>query len=194
MVLRSPSFNPPLKPLANFDQTWQRWSLDGPLLELYPMTTHNHPRWLPWQKIENIDKIFPLKLLDQLGSNFGEAVLGWSPFRILSDNFADQPRWLPWRSIENSAKNQFKTISETTGPIVTKIWGIGSWMVPFRSVSDVPACQPRRLSFLRVENSAKNHKSPLTLLGPYLGGMGGSPAYQNFIRTIPTAHRDGHHH
>ena len=108
MVLRSPSFNPPLKPLANFDQTWQRWSLDGPLLELYPMTTHNHPRWLPWQKIENIDKIFPLKLLDQLGSNFGEAVLGWSPFRILSDNFADQPRWLPWRSIDNSAKNQFK--------------------------------------------------------------------------------------
>jgi hypothetical protein len=67
-------------------------------------------------------------------------------------------------------------------------------MVPFRSVSDVPACQPRRLLCLRVENSAKNHKSPLTLLGPYLGGIGGSPGYQNFIRTIPTAHRDGHHH
>jgi hypothetical protein len=108
------------------------------------------------------------------------------------------PRTISAKSGQNWPKIQqkinLKTISETTGPIVTKIWGIGSWMVLFRSVSDVPACQPRRLSFLRVENSAKNHKSPLTLLGPYLCGMGGSPAYHNFIRTIPTAHRDGHHH
>ena len=146
MVLRSPSFNPPLKPLPNFDQTWQRWSLDGPLSEFYPTILQTN-----------------------------------------QDGCHDEVQKI-------QQKIHLKTISETTGPIVTKIWEIGSWKVPFRSVSDVPACQPRRLSFLRVENSAKNHKSPLTLLGPYLGGMGGSPAYQNFIRTIPTAHRDGHHH
>jgi len=47
-------------------------------------------------------------------------------------------------------KINLKTISETTGPIVTKIWGIGSWMVPFRSVSDVPACQPRRQKIINL--------------------------------------------
>ena len=191
MVLRSPSFNPPLKPLANFDQTWQRWSP-------FRIISNDHTQPSKMAAMTKNRKYWQ-NISSETTGPIGSKLWGSSPWMVPFQNF--YPTILQTNQDgchdevqEIQQKINLKTISETTGPIVTKIWEIGSWMVPFRSVSDVPACQPRRLSFLRVENSAKNQKSPLTLLGPYLGGMGGSPTYQNFIRTIPTAHRDGHHH
>ena len=57
-------------------------------------------------------------------------VLGWSPFRIVSDNPPCQPRWLPLLKIENLAKNHLKIIfSETAGPIGPKLWWNGLQMV-----------------------------------------------------------------
>ena len=105
MVLRSPSFNPPLKPLANFDQTWQRWSpfriISNDHTQPSKMATMTKNRKY-WQNISS-----------ETTGPIGFKLWGNSPWMVpfqnfLSDHFADQPRWLPWRSIENSAKNQFK--------------------------------------------------------------------------------------
>ena len=67
-------------------------------------------------------KLSPLKLLGQLGSNYGGMVFRWSSFRIVSDDPSCQPRWPPLLKIENSAKNHSKMISsETAGLIGPKL-------------------------------------------------------------------------
>ena len=64
-----------------------------------------------------------LKLQGQIGPNYGEMVIRWSSFRIVSDDPGRQPRWPPLLKIENSAKNHLKIISsETAGPIGPKLW------------------------------------------------------------------------
>jgi hypothetical protein len=60
------------------------------------------------KKFHEEPNITPLKPLGQFEASFGRMVLGWSPFRIVSDNPLCQPRWLPLLKIENSAKNHLK--------------------------------------------------------------------------------------
>ena len=48
---------------------------------------------------KNNEKSSCLKLLDQLGPNFGGMVLGWSPFRIVSVGPQVHPRWPPFTDI-----------------------------------------------------------------------------------------------
>jgi len=64
-------------------------------------------RWPPSLKIENsankINKKSSLKRLGQLGLNFGGMVLGWSPFRIISNDPVHRPRWPPLLKIELNA-------------------------------------------------------------------------------------------
>ena len=105
---------------------------------------------------KSIKNLLLRKLFGQLGPNFGGMVLGWSPFRIVSDDPAHQSRWPPWLKIENSAKKSFKVFfSETAWQIETKPWLKGPWMFPFRIVSDDPTHQPRWPPWLKIENSAK---------------------------------------
>ena len=63
-----------------------------------------HPIWLPLLKIEKrgwfLEKSSPPKLLSQLKPNFGEMVLGWSPFRIVSGVLIGHPIWPPLLKIE----------------------------------------------------------------------------------------------
>ena len=47
--------------------------------------------------------------------------------------------------------------SKTTGPIWTKLWWNGPWVVPFQNCVRQSPCQPRWLPLLRIENLAKNH-------------------------------------
>jgi hypothetical protein len=75
---------------------------------------------------KSLKKLSPLKLLGQLGPNYGGMVFRWSSFRIVSDDPDCQPRWPPLLKIENSAKNHLKIISsETAGPIGPKLWWNG---------------------------------------------------------------------
>jgi hypothetical protein len=47
-------------------------------------------------------KSSPLKLLNQIKANLAEMVLGWSPFKILSDSSALHSKWLLLLKIEIS--------------------------------------------------------------------------------------------
>ena len=47
--------------------------------------------------------------------------------------------------------------SKTTGPIWTKLWWNGPWVVPFQNCVDSPALHSRWLPLLKIENSAINH-------------------------------------
>ena len=89
--------------LLNLNQTLLKWSLDGPLTELYKkknLRTNQdgrHSQTLfnigPYGKF--IKKSSCLELLVQLEPNFGWMVIRWSSFRIASDDPTGQPRWLP---------------------------------------------------------------------------------------------------
>ena len=48
----------------------------------------------------------PLKLLSQSQPNFAEMILGWSPFKIVSDSAVLYPRWPPLLKIEISSNGQ----------------------------------------------------------------------------------------
>ena len=79
-------------------------------------------------------KSSPLKLLCQLGPNYGGIVFRWSTFRIISDNPGRQPRWPPLLKIENLAKNPLKIISsENSGPVGPKQRWNGLYMVHFQN-------------------------------------------------------------
>jgi hypothetical protein len=51
-------------------------------------------------------KSSPLKILSQSQPNFAEMILGWSPFKIVSDSPALHSRWLPLLKIEISSNGQ----------------------------------------------------------------------------------------
>ena len=97
-----------------------RWAIvttERPSSVVRPSVNFSHFNQLLWTY---------LKPLGQFEPSFGGMVLGWSPFRIVSDNPSHQPRWLLLPKIENSAKNHLKIISsETAGPIGPKLWWNG---------------------------------------------------------------------
>ena len=75
--------------LLNLNQTWLKWSLGGPLTELYLMTLPANPDGRHSRTLFNIGpygkfikKSSCLELLAQLELNFGGMVLRWSSFRI----------------------------------------------------------------------------------------------------------------
>jgi hypothetical protein len=75
---------------------------------------------------KSLKRLSSLKLLGQLGPNYGGMVSRWSSLRIVSDDPGHQPRWPPLLKIENSTKNNLKIISsETAGPIGPKLWWTG---------------------------------------------------------------------
>jgi hypothetical protein len=77
---------------------------------------------------------FSLKLLGQLGPNYGELVFRWSSLRIVSDDPGRQPRQPPLLRIENLTKDHLTIISsEITGPIGPKLWWNGLWVVIFQN-------------------------------------------------------------
>jgi hypothetical protein len=81
-------------------------------------------------------------------------VLGWSPFRIISNDHT-QPSKMA--TMTKNRKYWQNISSETTGPIGFKLWGNSPWMVPFQNfLSDHFADQPRWLPWRSIENSAKN--------------------------------------
>ena len=48
----------------------------------------------------------PLKLLGQSQPNFAEMILGWSPFKIVSDSEVLYPRWPPLLKIKKISNGQ----------------------------------------------------------------------------------------
>ena len=54
--------------------------------------------------------------------------------------------------------------SKTIGSIWTKLWWNGPWVVPFQNCIHQSPCQPRWLSLLKIENSAKNHLKIISFL------------------------------
>ena len=104
-------------------------------------------------------------------------VLGWSPFRIVSDNPPCQPRLLPWLKIENLAKNHLKIIfSETAGPIGPKLWWNGLQMIFFEKCVRRPRPPPKIAAVTKNrkfgKKSLKNYLLKLLgLLSPNYGGM-----------------------
>ena len=82
-----------VKLLGQLGQTLVEWLLGGPLSGLYLKTPPQRNRRYsynmgPYRK--NVLKSFPVKLLNQFGTNFDGMVLKWSPFRIVSDDLASQ--------------------------------------------------------------------------------------------------------
>ena len=84
--------------LFNLNQTLLKWSLVGPLSELYLMTPPvnqdgRHSRTLfnigPYGKF--VKKSSWLELLAQFEPDLAEMVLRWSSYRIVSDDPACQP-------------------------------------------------------------------------------------------------------
>ena len=54
----------------------------------------------------NKKKSSPLKLLNQSQPNFAEMILGWSPFKIVSDSAVLYPKWPQLLKIEISSNGQ----------------------------------------------------------------------------------------
>ena len=100
-------------------------------------------------------------------------VLGWSPFRIVSNSPPCQPRWLPLLKIENSAKKSLKNYL---------LWNcLANWaqtMVEWSS--DGPLwvlCPTTPPPLLKIENLAKNRLKIISSettgpIGPKLGWNG----------------------
>jgi hypothetical protein len=57
------------------------------------------------------NKSSPLKLLSQSQPNFAEMILGWSPFKIMSDSPALHSKWLLLLKIEMSFVVNFHFIT-----------------------------------------------------------------------------------
>jgi hypothetical protein len=76
--------------LANCNQTFVEWSLDGPLPKLCPVipTSNQDGRQAKNRKKGgwNLKKSSPLKLRSQCQPNFAEMILGWHP-RIIPQKF-----------------------------------------------------------------------------------------------------------
>ena len=66
--------------------------------------------------VEIKKKSSPLKLLSQSQPNFAEMILGWFPFKIVSDSAVLYPRWLPLLKIEISSNGQNYTILSQNVP------------------------------------------------------------------------------
>ena len=128
-------------------------------------------------------------------------VLGWSPFRIVSDNRTRQPKWLPLLKIENSAKDHLKIIfSETARPIGPKLWWNGLQMVLFEK------CVRRPRPPTKIAAVTKNRKYDKKSLKNYLlwnywanwaqtmmeWSLGGH--LSELCPTTPAANQDGHHY
>ena len=135
----------------NRNKTLMKWSLGGPLSELYPMTppanqdgrrSRTQVNIGPYGKF--ILKSSCLDLLAQLEPNFGGMVLGWSPFRIVSGVLIGHPIWPLLLKIEK--KGWFLKKSSPPKPFSQLMPNFGGMVLrwsSFRIVSDDPARQPR---------------------------------------------------
>jgi hypothetical protein len=74
----------------------------------------------------------PLKPLGHLRPNFGGMVRKWSPSKIVSGSPDLQPTWSLLLKIKKGDEILKIFISETTGPIGTKLCLDSPWMTPFQ--------------------------------------------------------------
>jgi hypothetical protein len=87
-------------PWTKLNQTWQGWSLGGSLSKLCLTDPPSFNQFLPIMQIrhilikDHIYKSFLLKPLNQITPNLKGMVLGWVPFKIVSDSPALHSRWL----------------------------------------------------------------------------------------------------
>jgi hypothetical protein len=74
--------------------------------EVNPITHFDRLRKLEKRGDEIKKNSSPLKLLSQSQPNFGEMILEWSPFKIVSVSAVLYPRWPPLLKIEISSNDQ----------------------------------------------------------------------------------------
>jgi hypothetical protein len=92
----------------------------------------------------------PLKPLGHLRPNFGGMVRGWSPSKIVSGSPDLQPTWSLLLKIKKGDEISKIFISETTGPIGTKLCLV-LWWPPYKIVSSNPDIQPTWPLLLKTE-------------------------------------------
>ena len=105
-------------------------------------------------------KSSPLKPLDQLRPNFGGMVLRRSPSKIVSDSPDLQPTWLLLLEIKKGDEILKICISETTGPIETKLYLFSPWVIPFQN------CVRQSRPPANMATVAKNRKRGMKSNGP----------------------------
>ena len=119
---------------ANCNQTFEEWSLDGPLPKLCPVIPNPNQDGRQAKNRKSGDKIkkkSSLKLLSQSQPNFIEMILGWSPSEIVSCNPNFHPSQAKYR--KRGGWNLKKIFSEITEPISTKLGWNDYWVVLFQN-------------------------------------------------------------
>ena len=99
-------------------------------------------------------KSSPLKLLNRIKPNLAGIVLGWVPFKIVSDSPALHSRWLLLLKMWNFSFNRFIPIIQIRHILIkdnSKFGWDGPWVVPFQYC--VRQLHPKWLLLLKIEIS-----------------------------------------